>query len=560
MTGNWIALTNQPTFNASTMLLLNDGRVMCQESGGVRWWSLSPDIHGSYINGAWQQLAPMAHTRLYYGSAVFADGRVIVTGGEYSDAGKETNSCELYDPVLDQWTTISPPAGWAEVGDGSSVLLPDGRYLTGNASDAQTAIYDPVAGTWSAGPTMAGRSAEETWVLMPDETILAPRCIGHPAAEKLVLAANQWMSAGTLPVDLVEAASAEIGPGMTLPDGRAFFLGATGASALYTPPAIASQPGTWSAGPTLPPDANGLQLGAKDAPGCLLPNGNVLLAVGPVDGVKDDYLSPTTFYEFDGSGFIKVPDPANVGGPPFTGRMMLLPTGEVLFASGSAAMYAYRPSGAPQSVWQPSITAAPSFARRGSTYTLHGRQLNGLSQAVAYGDDAASATNYPLVRIRHLGSGRVTYCRTFDHSTMAIGTGAAVHSTNFTVPCTAPTGFCELSVVVNGIASAETSMYVGPLRIFWPIDEAAIAYLFGSLADGPLWVLGPNGPVPVDPQWRGAKEAAEARADIIRAIGRLQKLGASAAAERAEAAAGMPAAIDEDYAAFVKSQTATPTE
>ena len=124
MTGNWIALTNQPTFNASTMLLLNDGRVMCQESGGVRWWSLSPDIHGSYINGAWQQLAPMAHTRLYYGSAVFADGRVIVTGGEYSDAGKETNSCELYDPVLDQWTTISPPAGWAEVGDGSSVLSP----------------------------------------------------------------------------------------------------------------------------------------------------------------------------------------------------------------------------------------------------------------------------------------------------------------------------------------------------------------------------------------------------------------------------------------------------
>jgi hypothetical protein len=416
MTGNWIALTNQPTFNASTMLLLNDGRVMCQESGGVRWWSLSPDIHGSYINGAWQQLAPMAHTRLYYGSAVFADGRVIVTGGEYSDAGKETNSCELYDPVLDQWTTISPPAGWAEVGDGSSVLLPDGRYLTGNASDAQTAIYDPVA-TWSAGPTMAGRSTEETWVLMPDETILAPRCISHPAAEKLVLAANQWMSAGTLPVDLVEAASAEIGPGMTLPDGRAFFLGATGASALYTPPAIASQPGTWSAGPTLPPDANGLQLGAKDAPGCLLPNGNVLLAVGPVDGVKEDYLSPTTFYEFDGSGFIKVPDPANVGGPPFTGRMMLLPTGEVLFASVSAAMYAYRPSGAPQSVWQPSITAAPSFARRGSTYTLHGRQLNGLSQAVAYGDDAASATNYPLVRIRHLGSGRVTlpHIRSLDH-------------------------------------------------------------------------------------------------------------------------------------------------
>jgi hypothetical protein len=222
-------------------------------------------------------------------------------------------------------------------------------------------------------------------------------------------------------------------------------------------------------------------------------------------------------------------------------------------------MYAYRPSGAPQGVWRPSITAAPVVARRGSTYTLHGRQLNGLSQAVAYGDDAASATNYPLVRIRHLSSGRVTYGRTFDHSTMAIGTGAAVHSTNFTVPCSAPTGFCGLSVVVNGIASAETGVYVAPLRIFWPIDEAAVAYLFGSLADGPLWVLGPNGPVPVDPQWRGANAAAEARAAIIRGVEQLQKLGASAFVERAEAAAGVPAAIDEDYAAFVESH-AVPTE
>ena len=31
--GTWTALTNQPTFNASTMLLLTDGTVMCQAEG-----------------------------------------------------------------------------------------------------------------------------------------------------------------------------------------------------------------------------------------------------------------------------------------------------------------------------------------------------------------------------------------------------------------------------------------------------------------------------------------------------------------------------------------------
>ena len=41
--GTWTALTNQPTFNASTMLLLTDGTVMCQAEGAASWWRLTPD-------------------------------------------------------------------------------------------------------------------------------------------------------------------------------------------------------------------------------------------------------------------------------------------------------------------------------------------------------------------------------------------------------------------------------------------------------------------------------------------------------------------------------------
>jgi serine/threonine protein kinase len=95
--GWWVKLSNNPGFDASTMLLLTDGTVMCQEQGGRNWKKLTPDAQGSYVNGTWSDLAPMNNTRRYYASAVLQDGRVFVSGGEYSDAGAETNTVEIYD-------------------------------------------------------------------------------------------------------------------------------------------------------------------------------------------------------------------------------------------------------------------------------------------------------------------------------------------------------------------------------------------------------------------------------------------------------------------------------
>ena len=549
MSGTWTALDNQPSFNASTMLLLTDGSVMCQESGSVNWWKLTPDMSGSYVKGSWSALAPMKNTRLYYGSAVLADGQVLVTGGEVSDAGAETNRCERYDPITDIWSKVEPPPGWDHIGDGVCTVLPDGRYITANPYDQRTAIYDPAADSWSDGPTMLGRSDEESWVLMPDETVVAPQCDNHPHAEKLVLAAAAWMTAGTLPVELVEAASSEIGPGTLMPDGRAFFVGATGNTALYSPPAIASEAGTWAVGPTFPTDAQGRQLGAKDAPSCLLPNGNVLCAVGPVDGQVNSYLGPTSFFEFDGANLVRVADPPNAAGVPYASRMMLTPSGQVLFAASSNAMYAYTPDGGPDNAWRPTITACPTALRAGSSYTLHGRQLNGLSQAVGYGDDAMAATNYPLVRVTHSASGSTYYCRTNDHSTMAVATGTAIHFTNFDVPLGAPLGPSRLVVVANGIASGPVSIHVLPWRFRWPFDDELFNRLIGSLADGDLWVLGPNGPIPVGP-WgpKYEKRAATARTRLISALRELRSIGTKVAFNRTKTAAATPPAIDEHAA------------
>jgi hypothetical protein len=474
----------------------------------------------------------MAHSRLYYASAVLADGRVFVAGGEYSDAGSDTSTAEIYDPVINTWKTIAPPPGWTNIGDAPCAVLPDGRVLLGSIFTPQTAIYDPSTNSWTAAGNKNDSSSEETWTLLPDETVLTAECSNHPKSEKYVAAADKWVTAGNIPVDLVQASSIEIGPALLLPSGHVFATGASGHTALYTPPNIASQPGAWAAGPDFPKDNNGKLMEAKDAPGCLMPNGRVLCVAGPA-GEGGTYPGPTSFFEFDGASLVPVPNPPNNGGPPYVGRMMLVPAGQVLFAAGGNQIFVYTPVGAPDPAWAPHITSSPLVVEAGHSYGLQGRQLNGLSQAVSYGDDCSCATNYPLVRIKHLPSGKIYFCRTFNHTTMGVATGTSIQGTTFKVPFGAPIGQSELVIIANGIASNVVFVDVKPFR-FWIIPNYEIAArLLGSLADGPLWVLGPNGPVPVDP-WgpKYIQPVKEAYASIATAMKNLERIGEEISAEQ----------------------------
>jgi Kelch motif len=448
----WTALTHQPSFSASTMLLLTDGSVIVQEEAGKRWWKLTPDTTGSYVNGSWSALADMANTREYYASAVLADGRVVVAGGEYSDAGGDTDKAEIYDPLANSWTAIGNP-GWGQIGDAAACLLTDGRLLVGNLSDPRCALYNPATNAWTATGSMAARSNEETWTLLPDGTVVTVSCANHPHAEKYLPASGQWVTAGQTPVELVQASSIEIGPAVLMPDGRVFCVGATGHTAIYTRPTNPADPGSWTAGPDFPKDSQGRLLKAKDAPGSLLPNGRVLCVAGPCGDGANDWASPTMFFEFDGVNLIRVTDPPNAGGVTYEGRLLLLPTGQVLFAAGTPAIYVYTPDGGPAPAWKPTITNYPGNVQFGGTYTIQGRQFNGLSQAVSYGDDAQQATNYPLVRVRRIADNSISYWRTANHSTMGVATGSAIVSTTFKVPTGIPEGAYEIAVIANGIAS-----------------------------------------------------------------------------------------------------------
>jgi hypothetical protein len=482
MAGSWSPLVNQPPFAASTMLLLTNGRVMCQDENRAIWWGLTPDAKGSYLNAYWDPLASMRGARMYYGSAVLADGRVLVVGGEYA-GGENTEDIatgEIYDPYFDSWSDISVPAGWYAIGDAPLCVLFDGSVLLGSINDCRTAIYDPVGNFWRQGGMKEDCSSEETWTLLPDGCVLTVECSNHPSAEKYIPASNRWVSAGRTPVDLVDAPSIEIGPALLLQNGSVFAVGASGKTALYTSPKVPDQPGSWIAGPTMV-DGTGRVLHAKDAPGCLLPNGRVLCVAGPPAANKDDYPSDTYFFEFDptSNSLKQIFSPETGSLEPFPGcayesRMLLLPTGEVLFAgklkaSGESRVYMYQPEKPDpklETLIQPKIEhlqgaleGNTTILNRGETYLLRGKRFNGVSQAVSYGDDATMATNYPLARLLKKGvSGapdKVWYCRTFNQSTMGVATGDLGCTTNFQVPQLgdADLGAMDLFVVANGAAS-----------------------------------------------------------------------------------------------------------
>jgi hypothetical protein len=105
---------------------------------------------------------------------------------------------------------------------------------------------------------------------------------------------------------------------------------------------------------------------------------------------------------------------------------------------------------------------------------------------------------------------------------MGVATGFSIQSTNFTVPCGIPVGTYNLCVIANGIQSDCVQVHVAPFYWRIPITEAAVNFLIGSLADGPLWVLTPHGPVPVDP-W-GPKIAQEAKNAFRQIVGGFREL------------------------------------
>ncbi|HEY6834981.1 MAG TPA: PASTA domain-containing protein [Gaiellaceae bacterium] len=465
----WQEFTNPPPFAPGAMFLMTDGTVMVQAlvdgAGSPGWWRLTPDSSGSYVDGTWSQVAslPADYGPGAYAAAVLPDGRLAVEGGEFNNnVETETNGGAVYNSLTNTWTMVSPPNGgagtWSQIGDAPSDVLADGRWLIGSLVTPDEAILNPANLTWTTtgGAGKTNDSDEAGFTLLPNGKVLSvdvfdPAC-GARTTEILDPASFTWSSAGTTPTPLVACEYREIGPQLMTYTGKVFVEGGTSATALYD-----VTTGTWSSGPNFPVVA-GQQQDASDDGAALLPDGNVFLASRTGD-VSVNGGMPTHFFLFDGTSFTQAPDyPTSTEGG--LGYMLLLPTGQVLYNGWPGGLRIFTDPGSPNPAWAPTPTLIPGRLAAGHTYQLVGRQLNGLSDGAAFGDDYQSSTDYPLVQITNDGTGAVAYARTFGMTNRSIAPGAP-SCTNFTLPSGIAPGPSHLRVIANGIASLSAPVTVG---------------------------------------------------------------------------------------------------
>jgi hypothetical protein len=467
----WTSITGYNLSNASTSLLLTDGRVMVHDASSRNWRILTPDAFGSYVNGTWSDAAqlPAGHQPLYYGAAVLPDGRLVISGGEYNDnvsGADQTNATSIFDPDTNYptgaWTSISPPNGgaspWNQIGDSSGVVFPDGRFAVCNNFSTSIAVLDAVALTWTvlAGGGKADNFTEENGALLPDGTFLLVNCnLGVSGAEKYDIATNTWYSASAPPQQLASSGgmmiAPEMGPTVMRPNGTAAAFGANGLNAVYTPAlGQPNQTGSWAMAGSFP-SVNMVQVFMADAPACVLQNGNVLCAASGF------FTAPTSYFEFglNTNTMVQVGNPPTINYNDYNVRMLMLPTGQVLTTYQNSEVVVYAATGGIQDAWRPVIVNYPSFVEPNQNYTIAGYKFNGLTEGAYYGDDANMSTNYPLVRITNLDTGHVFYCKTWGHSRMGVETADSTEliSTNFHTPAGLESGNLRLEVVANGIPS-----------------------------------------------------------------------------------------------------------
>ena len=398
------------------------------------------------------------------GWAVFPNGQILnydLTPSIEMNTGM--GFAEAYTPSTGLWASISPADGTASgtlpvlssnpLGFelGPILRLLDGRAIVIGANQ-HTALYTPSANSWAAGPDMI---ADLTG---PGGTIPNAQFGADDAAAAILPNGHVYLTADPGPNPVSLQGSTRAGSGSV------------------RLPTTAGLQSTWSVvqadgkNKTIPPGAvifsvdspTSITLGTLNSSGNLVPikalktQGHIGLVLGGI------FSSPAQIFDFDPKAGTMTPFAGPAGSllptePAFVTRMLVLPTGQLLFSDSSNQLYVYTPDGSAPASLRPAISAV-DYTGAG-VFKLTGTQLNGQSDGAAYGDDDQMNENYPIVRLKAPTTGNVYYCRTTNWSSVSVGlTGP--ETVDFTLNPAVTAGSYELTVVGAGIASAAVPIQI----------------------------------------------------------------------------------------------------
>jgi hypothetical protein len=449
MANTWTPLANQNGF-ANGMWLLQDGRVLVNVDKATQLFFLGPDANGSYVNS---QFDPSAGNFLaqkeQFASVILSDGRLVTCGGENSSEGMDTTFCEIYDPTTRTSSPFPPPAGWSSIGDSPAIVLTDGTVLLANAlGQPAFATLNQYSLAWTEKDNIFSDNEYGLVLLKTGDVLKAS--VEQQTSYRYNAGKNAFVQDANPPV-MLGSTSTEIGPAMTLMDGRTIWFGATDATAIYTPAGF-GQNGSWSPGPSLI-DQNGVTYSAGDAPAVLEPNGKVLVRLRAITPAL-----PGVFMEFDPSDNSISVDPSAPPFPNAGSTTLLLPNGHALVSLQDFGWYDVTFDGPINPFWAPAIIFYPEIVTAGARTYLTGTQLCGLSECSNFGDDNQQAENYPMVRFVD-ANGNQTYGRAHDIDVRAISPGT-LSTVAVEVPETLPPGTYSLFAVAMGIPSNSVQVTV----------------------------------------------------------------------------------------------------
>ena len=486
--GTWTEITNRPWYPnldqsddspwayVAGMHLLTDGSVAF--NCGRAWYKLTPDRQGSYVDGSWTRIARRPALNVYYQSAMMADGQLMVWYGEWGDLNGGAIDPVVYNPVEDEWTYRAPGVTFSSrPPDIPGSILPDGKVIVGRGplgfGVENCIVYDPVSTTWSQTPMMHYPWSESGFCLRQDGTVLHYQGgVGNyygPGGEIYNPVTNTW-TATSVPANVEGQPeldpfyrTLDMGPLISLVNGDIIQIGSlnSGATLRY------SAAGEWSTGPTMPILSGQTRHAAsEDRCAAILPNGNWLVEAGEWDSTGT-WTVDTRVMEFDGTTFGELANQRPNFEPwGYLSYAVPLPTGQVLMQSGQR-LWVFTPADStPPSGAAPVLTSvSDSTIGAGSTYTVNGQRLNGVSIGGGMKDEMGQNFNFPIVKLTY-GDGTIVFCYTAgirrqSNNVTYMGIDPSILTrADFTVPATAPNGACTLTVCAHGMESNGTSVTV----------------------------------------------------------------------------------------------------